>query len=226
MSLFDTLHTNSKYGVLIVSCALIGGMGFVFTYAIFNLYGQVFGFVCAIVFIAIIIGIVNAFAFEGYKEYTFEEAILHNTPNSAISVCEVRVKDPIHGKIWFQERGKLIVTNLGTMFFYGWPFIKGHKLFRINTLDAQDASGILVDIESEVPPDVNPDGLWLDTEKAIKLSGGKTLDYQEYKNKVTAYEMIQRQGQINRANLGGDIPTLKKTGVTTISLDDLTAKDV
>jgi hypothetical protein len=225
MSVTDSLHTGSKYGVLVVTCAIIGIIGFVFTYEIFNLYGKVFGGASAILFIVVIIGIANSFKDTGYKEYTWEEALIYRTPESAISVCEVKIKDPEHGKIWFQERGKLIVTQVGAFLFYGWPWIRGHKRLVINTISAEDAIGGLIEIESETPPDVTPDCLWINTKKAITLKGNKLLDYQEQKNMVSSYEMVQIQGRINRLRFGADVPALQKTGVTTISMDDLTARD-
>lgn len=225
MSIVESLHTNSKYGVLVVTCAIVGIFGVIFSYEIFNLYGKVFGAVTALFFIAIIIGIVNSFKNTGFKEYTFEEALIAHTPDSAVSICEVRIRDPTYGKIWFQEKGKLIITQVGAMFYYGWPFINGHRLLRINTLDAQDASGGLVDIESNVGPDTCPDGLWFDTSKAIKVKANKLLDYQEYKNITSAYEMVQKQGQINRMRFGGDVKAMQNTGITSISIDDLNQRE-
>ena len=226
MPLIDTLHTNSKYGVLAISCLIIGGAGLITTLEVFNLYGKVFGFVSGIIFVLILVGVVNSFKVEGFSNYTFEEAILKHTSQVAISVCEVRIKDPVYGKYWFDERGRLIVSQVGSKFFYGWPWINGHKELTINTLDAADCNGVIIDIESSVPPEVTPNGLWIDIkDKAIKIKGNKNLDYQESKAYGSALEMVDRQGQINRKYLGGDIPTLKKTGVTTISLDDLNARE-
>jgi hypothetical protein len=225
MSLLESLHTNSKYGVLIITAGIVAVVGFIATYEIFNLYGKVFGGISAVIFIAIILGIVNSFKDNGYKQYTFEEAVLRNTPESAISNCIVRIKDPEYGKIWFMEKGKLIVTQVGAMFFYGWPFINGHKILTINTINAQEAAGVIIDFESPVGPEATPDGLWFDTATPIKLKGNKILDYQEQRNIVSAYEMVQKQGQINRMRFSGDVPALQKTGVSTISLDELTSRD-
>lgn len=225
MGLFQTLHTGSKYGVLAVTCILVGAMGFIFTYELFNLYGKIVGLGAGIFFIAVILGIINSFKNNGYEEYTWEEAVLHNTPESAISNCIVRIKDPIHGKIWFMAKGKLIVTQLGAVFFYGWPFIQGHKKLTINTISAQQTAGVLLDFESETGPEHTPEGLWFDTETPIKLKGNKVLDYQEQKNIIAAYEMVQKQSQINRMRFSGDVPALQKTGITSISLDDLASRE-
>jgi hypothetical protein len=225
MGLFQTLHSGSKYGVLAVTCILVGAIGFVFTYELFNLYGKIVGLGAGIFFIAVILGIINSFKNNGYEEYTYEEAVLRNTPESAISNPIVRIKDPEHGKIWFIAKGKLIVTQLGAIFFYGWPFIQGHKKLIINTITAQQAAGVMIDFESETGPEHTPEGLWFDTTTAIKLKGNKTLDYQEYKNITSALEMVQKQSQINRMRFSGDVPALQKTGISSISLDDLTSRE-
>jgi hypothetical protein len=132
------------------------------------------------------------------------------------------VIDPVYGTQHFSEIGYLIYTPRCDYFYYGFPFLFGHKKMMINKLTSEEKERNPIIIEGD-PPDVKPDGLYLETNHAIRVKGS-TDGWADQKRFEAGIDMVADTGVLVREAVAANPETKRKLGEN-VTLDQLKQND-
>lgn len=203
-----------KYLIMLFTSLLIIAISLGLTYLAFQYAGVIGGAFVGLVCFAVFIGIVLKFVSTGLTEYTFEEAVMNE---GAKFDRQVIIKDPEYGLVWFNKKGKIVPSQRGTYFFYGYPFLFGHKTLLINSLNTEEIAGNPIIIEGNHPHEY-PDMLYIETNHPIVIKGGEKEFYLEAKSYSSGLEIWSRHGKSVREA----IASRTDTKIANVSLDELT----